>query len=69
MLEECCDDCNVPLMRNRAKTSMICCECDKDWLKKDTPKKEAPKQDNQEEAAKRLDQEKKKILEARLAEK
>jgi uncharacterized Zn finger protein (UPF0148 family) len=27
MLAESCDDCNVPLMRNPAKTIDLCCTC------------------------------------------
>jgi|APGre2960657444_1045066.scaffolds.fasta_scaffold298707_1 uncharacterized Zn finger protein (UPF0148 family) len=31
MLEECCEECNVPLMRNRAKDKEVCVECDRDF--------------------------------------
>lgn len=31
MLEECCDECNVPLMRNRTKDKEVCVQCDKNF--------------------------------------
>ncbi len=31
MLEECCDECNVPLMRNRTKDKEVCVQCDRDY--------------------------------------
>ena len=45
MLEACCDDCNVPLMRNRAKDSELCVECGKDYKAPPKPpvKAEVPK--------------------------
>jgi uncharacterized Zn finger protein (UPF0148 family) len=31
MLEECCEECNVPLMRNRTKDKEVCVQCDRDY--------------------------------------
>jgi uncharacterized Zn finger protein (UPF0148 family) len=38
MLEECCDECNVPLMRNRAKDKEVCVECNRDYKAATDPK-------------------------------
>jgi uncharacterized Zn finger protein (UPF0148 family) len=77
MLEECCEDCNVPLMRNRTKDKEICVQCNRDY-KADTaaPKvvdqvkapvatTQANGAQNQADdtlALKRLEEEKQKIL-------
>ena len=34
MLEECCEDCQVPLMRSPDKSSELCVQCKKDYKKK-----------------------------------
>ena len=38
MLEECCDECNVPLMRNRTKDKEVCVECNRDYKATTDPK-------------------------------
>lgn len=31
--ENCPDGCNIPLMRSRDQSKLVCCECSKDFLK------------------------------------
>lgn len=32
MLEECCDQCNVPLMRSKDKKQELCVECKRNYV-------------------------------------
>ena len=65
MLEECCDDCNVPLMRSRDKKQELCVQCNQNKLE---PRKQEPAKTNESEAYARLQQEKQNILEMRRKE-
>ena len=63
MLEDTCEgkllkvinfqDCNIPLMRNRAKDSELCVQCQRDYLKKTGPV--AQKQEGPSTASKQPD--------------
>ena len=82
MLEDCCEQCNVPLMRNRTKDKEVCVECNRDY-KSAAP---SPKPAEQKQvvngaattnstknsaddtlALKRLEEEKQKLLQERLS--
>lgn len=66
MLEECCCDCNVPLMRSPKKDQEICVQCGKDYKAKE--KKPDLQRMNDMKPKDLKEDEKQKILAGRRAE-
>lgn len=72
MLEESCEDCNIPLMRSKDKKQELCVQCKRNW-KDPSAKSEqintVVNASDEKAALERLEEEKQRMLKQRLEEK
>ena len=54
MMEACCEECNVPLMRSRDKKQEVCVQCNKDYKAVQAQKEKLDEKKKQEEDKKKI---------------
>ena len=54
MMEACCEECNVPLMRSRDKKQEVCVQCNKDYKAAQAETQKQAEKTKQEEDKKKI---------------